>query len=123
MLKNFHSTLFYSSDLKRTAEFYKKLGFNVEEAEGVVRVRLANFRLGFIDENKTPIKNESGMKPKGLGIYTYVEVENVDTYFEWVKRSGVEPRISPRDWPWGKREFVVKDPDGYKLVFFSPVGK
>jgi len=31
--------------------------------------------------------------------------------------------IKNETWPWGKREFVVKDPDGYKLVFFSPVRK
>ncbi len=123
MLKSFHSVLFYASDLARTAAFYKQLGFNVEEAEGVVRVRLDTFRLGFIDENKTPIKNESGIKPKGTGIYTYVEVENVDKYFEWVKKNGVIPRTEPKNWPWGKREFVVKDPDGYKIVFFSPVRK
>lgn len=26
--------------------------------------------------------------------------------------------MAPRDWPWGNREFVLKDPDGYKLVFW-----
>jgi len=43
----------------------------------------------------------------------------VDKYFLWVKGQGIEPRTEPKTWPWGKREFVVKDPDGYKLVFYS----
>ena|SRR3989344_6802697 len=120
MLKRFHSTLLYASDLIKTAAFYKQLGFKIEEADDSVKVKLGDFRLAFVDENKTPIKNESGMKPKGLGVYMYIEVENVDAYHEWLKNNGVSPRTEPRDWPWGKREFVVKDPDGYKLVFYSP---
>ena len=121
MIKRIHSTLFYASNLEKTAKFYEQLGFKVEKEEDLVRVKLGDFRLAFIDENQTPIKNESGMTPKGLGIYTYVEVDNVDQYFEFLKSQGVEPRTKPKDWPWRKREFVVRDPDGYKLVFYSPV--
>jgi len=123
MLKRFRSVLFYASDLKKTAEFYKQLGFAVEREEDMVRVKLGDFRLAFVDENKTPIKNESGMKPKGTGVFVYVEVEDVDKYFKSLKEKGVRTSSEPRDWPWGKREFVVKDPDGYKLVFYSPIKK
>lgn len=123
MLKRFHSILLYASDLKKTAEFYKQLGFEVEGDAETMRVKLGDFRLAFVDENKAPIKNESGMKPKGLGIYTYVEVDDVDKYFETVKKNGITPRTEPKTWPWDKREFVVKDPDGYKLVFYSPIKK
>ncbi len=119
MIKRLHSTLFYISDLEKTAKFYEALGFKIQKTEEAIRVKMGNFTLVFLDENRTPIKNESGLKPKGLGIYTYVEVENVDEYFKWLKERGVSPRTEPRDWPWGKREFVVKDPDGYKLVFYS----
>jgi len=119
MIKRFHSNVFYASDLARTAEFYNRLGFGVQNTEGTLRVKLGDFTLVFIDENKTLIQNESGKNPKGLGIYTYVEVNDVDKYFTWLKRRGVVPRTEPKTWPWGKREFVVKDPDGYKLVFYS----
>ena len=121
MIKRLHSTLFYVANLDKTAEFYGKLGFAAQKIEDAVRVKLGDFTLAFIDENKTPIKNESGAKPKGLGIYTYVEVEDVDEYFEHLKGKGIRTSTEPRDWPWGKREFVVRDPDGYKLVFYSPV--
>jgi len=63
------------------------------------------------------------MPVKGLGIFTYVEVEDVDAYFKFLKENGIRMSSEPRDWPWGKREFVVRDPDGYKLVFYSPVKK
>lgn len=121
MLKRFHSILFYAGDLIRTTEFYKQLGFNIESDTETIRVKLGDFRLAFIDENKTPIKNESGMQPKGIGVFIYVEVENVDEYFKSLKAKGLRTSSEPRDWPWKKREFVVKDPDGYKLVFYSPI--
>lgn len=121
MIKRFHSNLFYASNLEQTFQFYKNLGFDAQKSDDGVRIKLGDFTMAFIDEQKTPIQNESGMKPKGLGIYTYIEVEDVDAYCEHIKKNGVVPRTEPRNWPWGKREFVVKDPDGYKLVFYSPV--
>ncbi len=120
MIKRIHSNLFYSHDLKATADFYRKLGFEVQESADAARIKLGDFTLAFMDENTTEIKNESGMQPKGLGIFTYIEVDDVDAHFALVKEHGVEPRAEPKTWPWGKREFVVKDPDGYKLVFYSP---
>ena len=123
MIKKFHSTLFYASDLDKTLDFYNQLGFNAELSEGTVRVKLGDFKLAFVDENKTVIKNESGAQPKGLGIFTYVEVDDVDEYFKLLKEKDILTSSEPRDWPWGKREFVVKDPDGYKLVFFANLKK
>jgi len=119
MLKRFHSNLLYANDLQKTGQFYKQLGFDAQRSDDVVRVQLGDFRLAFVDEHVTPIQNESGKTPKGLGVYMYVEVDDVDAYFETIKKNGIVPRTEPKTWPWGKREFVVKDPDGYKLVFYS----
>lgn len=119
MVKRIHSNLYYASDLDATANFYAGLGFAVQRSDDGVRVKLGDFTLAFIDEKETPIQNESGMKPKGAGIYTYVEVDDVDAYFEEIKKNGIVPRTEPKTWPWGKREFVAKDPDGYKFVFYS----
>lgn len=123
MIKRFHSTLLYVSDLNKTLDFYKKLGFDAKLADDSVRVKMGDFTYCLLDENKTAIKNETGKTPKGLGIYTYVEVEDVDAYFAEIKKNGISPRTEPKTWGWGKREFVVKDPDGYKLVFFSVIEK
>lgn len=119
MIKGFHSNLLYASNLDKTFAFYKLLDFDLEKFEDTVRIKLNYFTMAFVDENKTPIQNESGKTPKGLGIYTYIEVDNVDEYYKSIKDAGVDPRTEPKTWPWGKREFVVKDPDGYKLVFYS----
>ena len=119
MIKRLHSTLFYAKDIKQSAKFYKQLGFPVQESPDTIKIKIADYELVFTNENTTLIQNESGLKPKGLGIYTYIEVEDVDTYAKSLKDKGVRASTEPRDWPWGKREFVVRDPDGYKLVFYS----
>lgn len=121
MIKRIHSTLFYASDLRATAQFYEQLGFIVSASAETVRIKMGDFTLAFIDEQKTPIQNESGVTPKGIGVFTYIEVADVDAYFLELKKKGVMTSSEPRDWPWGKREFALKDPDGYKLVFYSPL--
>lgn len=115
--------LFYAHDLDATAYFYRKLGFEPHVSPDGVRLKMGDVTLAFIDEAKTPIQNESGKTPKGLGMYTYIEVDDVDAHYALVKQNGVEPRTEPKTWPWGKREFVVKDPDGYKMVFYASVAQ
>lgn len=120
MIKRFHSNLLLVRNLVETIEFYRKLGFEVAEAKDVARIKLGDFTLAFMDESKTIISKEAGQKPKGLGIFIYVEVDDVDDQYRLVKERGINPVSEPKDWPWGKREFAVKDPDGYKIIFYSP---
>jgi catechol 2,3-dioxygenase-like lactoylglutathione lyase family enzyme len=122
MIKRLHSNLFFVKDIKRTAEFYKKLGFEVSESEDAARIKIGDFTLAFMDESKVQIDKEAGMEPKGIGIFTYVETDDVDGQFKFIKENGITPSSEPKDWPWGKREFAVKDPDGYKIIFYSSIG-
>ena len=121
MIKRLHSNLFFVKDIKQTAEFYKKLGFDVSGSEDAARIKIGDFTLAFMDESKVKIDKEVGMEPKGLGVFTYVETDNVDKQFGFIKENGITPSSEPKDWPWGKREFAVKDPDGYKIIFYSPL--
>ncbi len=120
MIKRFHSNLLYASNLGETAKFYERCGLPVNVSADGVRIKLGDFTLAFIDTNSAIIKNEAFLEPKGLGVYTYVEVDDVDAHYRTVVQNGVTVKHPPRDWPWGKREFAVKDPDGYKLVFYTP---
>ena len=60
-------------------------------------------------------------EPKGAGLYIAINVEDVDAYYQAALDAGLKPSSEPRDWPSGnsRREFVLCDPDGYKLVFFQ----
>ena len=117
--KRLHSNLFFVKDLKETIGFYKKLGFELEDLDDAARIKIDDFTLAFIDETKVQIDKETVMEPKGLGIFTYVEVEDVDEQFKYVVEKGVKPSSEPASFPWGKREFAVKDPDGFKIIFYQ----
>ena len=123
MIKRLHSNLYFVKDLKQTADFYKKLGFDVMESGDAVRIKIGDFTLAFMDESKVQIDKEAGINPKGVGIFTYVEVDDVDEQYALIKENGITPSSEPTSWPWGKREFAVKDPDGYKIIFYSPITK
>jgi catechol 2,3-dioxygenase-like lactoylglutathione lyase family enzyme len=67
--------------------------------------------------------------PFGRGMNLQIEVSNVDALYTNVQQSGLTVRI-PIEERWyrhdeielGNRQFVVADPDGYLLRFFSSLG-
>ncbi len=121
MIKRIHSTLLFCKDLNQTAQFYERAGFAVEKSDDAVRIKFGDFRLAFMDESKTTIKTDSDISPKGTGVYFYFEVDDVDLFYQILVEKDIKTSSKPKDWPWGKREFAVRDPDGYKLIFFSNI--
>lgn len=59
--------------------------------------------------------------PAGVGLYTYLQVEDVDAFHAQTDEKGVEPLMPPKTQFYGIREMHVDDPDGYRLVFYHPV--
>ena len=118
----------YVADLQKSVEFYQRLGFEpVREGSNnrdVAYVRLDGLSLQFVAQSSAADKPEAFQRdafgePKGTGLYMNVEVDDVDQFFQTLKADGVTTSSEPRDWPWGQREFVLRDPDGYKLVFYQ----
>lgn len=122
-LKSVSGVVAYVQDVAKTAEFYESLGFIVtEKTEDKVAVRLNWFWLEFHaagSEDKPEFQAEAQAEPKGSGTYLYFSVDNVDEVYNEVTAKGYKPSSEPKDWPWGNREFVLRDPDGYKLVLFQ----
>ncbi|WDO14788.1 VOC family protein [Flavobacterium sp. WW92] len=48
----------------------------------------------------------------GDGMYLTIEVENVDSRYEELKKKGIAIKIDLRDEPWGDRHFAIQDPNG-----------
>lgn len=119
MLKSLDSILLYVADPKKSAEFYRALGFEVTEAEDYSIAKLNWFTIRCQDKNKVKFTEESNVEPKGAGVYIYIQVENIDAYYKSLNAKNLKPSSEPRDWPWGNREFVIRDPDRYKLVFYQ----
>ena len=115
----------YVKNTALTAEFYDALGFTFSKREpNHLSLDIAGFWIDFHpqdQEDKPDFQREATLSPKGAGQFLYVKVDDVDAYYALLLGHGLKPSSSPRDWPWGNREFVIRDPDGYKLVFFNTI--
>jgi catechol 2,3-dioxygenase-like lactoylglutathione lyase family enzyme len=113
----------YVKDLAATTKFYETIGLRSGKNENGRAVYYVNwFSVTFVQqdkEDKSEFTKEANAEPKGSGIYINIKVDDVDEFHKQAIAAGLKPSSEPRDWPWGNREFVMRDPDGYKLVFFQ----
>jgi catechol 2,3-dioxygenase-like lactoylglutathione lyase family enzyme len=122
-LNSLSSLTCYVNDLKKTTKFYEDLGFRLGNSDDTsVTFYLNWFSIKFLAADKVENKEfekEAIAEPRGNGIYINLKVVDVDEFYQGVLKLGMKPANEPRDWPWGNREFVLRDPDGYKLVFWQ----
>ena len=113
----------FVKNLNNTAKFYETLGFEIKKREtNHITAYLNWFWIDFVAanlEDKPEFRKEAGLKDKGAGMYIYLSMDKVDATYKEMLSIGLKPSSQPRDWPWGNREFVIRDPDGYKLVIFK----
>lgn len=122
MLVALNSALLFVSNVSETARFYTTLGFRVDnETDQAVVLRLGSFTIQCFDEAKVELKKDAGTPVKGSGVFFYLLAQDVDQVYTHVIEAGLHPSSQPRDWPWGNREFAIRDPDGYKLVIYRPL--
>lgn len=106
-------------DNSLSVKFYKKLGFEIAQSdERNSIVKLDNFEIMLVSmRDEAEFNRDSLNSDKGRGMYVYIHAEDVDAKYSELEKLGLTPYSKPRDWDWGNREFIVKDPDGYKLCF------
>lgn len=58
----------------------------------------------------------------GEGMYLTIEVEDVDNFYNDLKKKAVEIKTDIRNEPWGDRHFAIQDPNGIgiDIVKYSP---
>jgi catechol 2,3-dioxygenase-like lactoylglutathione lyase family enzyme len=104
---------YYVEDLSRTAEFYEAIGFRRgKEEPGRVTFYVNWFFVTLVAE-------EVEHAAKGAGSFLYIKMDDVDAAYESLRSNGMEPDGEPQKQPSGNREFLLRDPDGYNLVFFQ----
>ena len=122
-MKSIAGIVCYVKYTAKTAEFYEKLSFTFTKREpDHISVRLNWFWIDFHPqdkEDKPEFQKEANLDNKGAGLFLYISVDDVDEFYKGLTNKGLKPSNQPKDWPWGNREFVIRDPDGYKLVFFQ----
>jgi catechol 2,3-dioxygenase-like lactoylglutathione lyase family enzyme len=113
----------YVRDLSRTAAFYEELGFRRGKEEPDRLTFYVNwFFVTFIDENHAEDAERQGNAPltnKGSGLTLHIKVDSIDDFHSGVVARGMNPGSEPQKRHGGGREFVLRDPDGYQLVFFE----
>lgn len=124
--KSISGLLLVVDDLDNTVAFYAKLGFTIKEhTPRFAKAYINWFWVEFVPKNEVEpslfkkVSDTEDVKNKGAGLFVEISVENVDEFYEHTKSQGLKPSSEPRTWDWGRREFVLRDPDGYKLVFFE----
>jgi catechol 2,3-dioxygenase-like lactoylglutathione lyase family enzyme len=122
-LKSAAGIVCYVKSVDETAHFYETLGFQVKTREpDRVSAYLNWFWIDFRSpdqEEGQEWKEEATAGNNGSGLFLYLNVENVDEAYNELLEKGLNPVCEPRNRPGGVREFVLRDPDGYQLVFFK----
>lgn len=117
--------LLWTQENKLSEKFYKKLGFDVVSSDDEVSViSLQGFQITLVNMRVEDLfMHDSLAGEKGKGMYIYIAVDDVDATYAQLMQKGIQPATKPKDWKWGNREFIVKDPDGYKLCFWQKIAK
>ncbi len=112
----------FVSDMQTSIDFYTNvLGFEqLDDDESYVPVRSGAVTIGLgPSAGLHPLHHflpEVTKSRRGLGVEIVLEVDDVKAFYEKVKASGYQGKISPlRKQSWGLTDFRVVDPDGYYL--------
>jgi uncharacterized glyoxalase superfamily protein PhnB len=69
---------------------------------------------------KTSYEDFKKNKP-GVGVILYLMVDDVDAYHDKVVTKGLRTTSKPKSQFYGIRDFWAEDPDGYRLMFYTPI--
>lgn len=119
-----NSLTLWCQENQLSAKFYKKIGFCVVRSDDDHSVvELSGFTLVLVSmRDETRFAKDSLNAHKGRGVYINIRVDNIDAKYKELVALGFKPTV-PTNWPWGNREFIVKDPDEYKLCFWQSWGE
>lgn len=119
----FTNLVFWVQDATLSYKFYKKLGFEVvSRTERDATVRCDGLEIMLVTmRDEAEFNGDSLSAQKGRGMYVYIHADDIDAKYKELTKIGLTPKAEPRDWPWGNREFVIADPDGYKFCFWQKI--
>ncbi|MEP7103399.1 MAG: VOC family protein [Candidatus Dojkabacteria bacterium] len=114
-----------SSDMEKTVEFYKLLGFTFGEFKSEddhLEPTTPNGSARLMIDKKGLIKEILGEEPKPSNhssfAIQYDSSKEINNIAEKVKESGFKIVREPWNAFWGQRYCIVEDPDGYKVDLY-----
>jgi catechol 2,3-dioxygenase-like lactoylglutathione lyase family enzyme len=110
--KSISAIVYKVVDLDKTVAFYESLGFKVTKNDGHIAVAYINwFSVEF------HVANDIDESPKD-GPLVLASVD-LDEFYKGVLAAGHKPEYEPQATVNGRREFGLRDPNGYLMVFFE----
>ena len=110
MIQHISAITFGVSDMGRSIEFYRKLGFRLVYGGDDAPFSSLKAAEAFVNLVANP-----GYEHRWWGRVIF-RVDDVDAHYWALRAQGLMPE-PPRDAPWGERFFHVTDPDGHELSF------
>lgn len=108
-------------DLQKSAAFYRDvLGFSIQS--------IPDPRFLFYTSGECTIFAglcPGSLSPAELGdhsYFAYLEMDDLNSFYDSVRAKGATICKSIRDEPWGMREFGVVTADGHRIMFASRIG-
>ena len=115
-------------DVDEAVRFYTEVfGFMLQRAEKTGErstfaiVRLGGTMIMFMHQAYYTGPKEE-LQSRGAGLDIRVMVPDVDAMYRRAKAAGLPLMHDIADRDYGLRDFIVRDPDGFRLRFASPLG-
>lgn len=105
-------------DVRKSAEFYRnKLGFHIDLIYGDPPDHAIVTRGDWSSASVT-IQMSMVSTPLNPSGWLYILTDSaIDTLYEQYRTNGVTIIAEPKTYPWGMREFAIRDCNGYQLRF------
>lgn len=99
------------ADLDRTVAFYESLGFRIGKRDAEQATCYVNwFWITFTTAD--------GPVQAGAGPEVHLKVDDIGLAYQEILAAGHKPESEPAKRAGGGSEFLLLDPDGYRLVLF-----
>jgi len=107
-------------DLAGSTRFYiEVLGFQLDpvDAKGWSFLSMDSFKLMLGECADEVAATETG----NHSWFVRLMIEGLDEYHRVISLRGAEVIAEPADKRWGLREFVIRTPDGHRIMFAEPI--
>ena len=107
-------------DLNISTRFYiEVLGFQLDpvDAKGWSFLSMDSFKLMLGECADEIAATETG----NHSWFVRLMIEGLDEYHHVISSRGAEVIAAPADKRWGLREFVIRTPDGHRIMFAEPI--
>jgi predicted enzyme related to lactoylglutathione lyase len=117
-----------AAEVEEMVRFYQCLGFAVVFQDAPINPKYVAMKRDDVELHIQWADKEQWAYPTDRPAYRFVVTDVDEMYQEFVKSGGIRadtgqgsPWASPKDTPWGTREFHLRDPSQNSLQFYRPL--